>query len=624
MHPQGSRKSGWQTVVRSLRVAWLAPAVFLLLAWPVAAQVKVGELSTDLNGTIAPGYTADYGNMTSSDHTWSLGGTANLSGSFHSPNFLSFNVGVYLNQSRANSNFQSISDASGVNINSNIFGGSRFPGSVSYSKAYNSEGNYAVPGLANYVTHGNNDTFGINWSVNLPDAPSLTVGFQMGSSQYSVYGTNDLGESAFHSLNVHSNYRWAGFGMGAFYSGGTSHALIPEVVTGETASETHSSNSAYGFNATHQLPLQGSVSAGINRSVWSSSYQGSTTNGTIDIISSVASVHPTAKLAVSGSLNYSDNLSGQLLESVVAAGGVVSGLNSNETSNSLDLMGIASYAPITNLQTSAYVERRTQNFLGENYGVNSYGGGATYAHTLLDGNFNASVTVTENTSDQTAEDTLGFSTTENYSSVILGWHVSGSFGYAQNAQTLLVTYMNSFYNYSGNMRRRWGKVNVGFGAGASRTALTAVAGTANSSASYNASVGYGMWLTATGSYSKASGQALATGGGLVPVPVPSPTLPSSLVSLFGGDSYSFGLSSTPVKNLILTAAYAKSNSNTTSSGVASMNENDEYNALIQYQYRKLSFNSGYSRLGQGFSGSGTAPEVISSFYIGVSRWFNFF
>jgi len=111
---------------------------------------------------------------------------------------------------------------------------------------------------------------------------------------------------------------------------------------------------------------------------------------------------------LSGSLNYSDNLSGQLLESVVAAGGVVSGLNSNETSNSLDLMGIASYAPITNLQTSAYVERRTQNFLGENYGVNSYGGGATYAHTLLDGNFNASVTVTENTSDQTAEDTLAF------------------------------------------------------------------------------------------------------------------------------------------------------------------------------------------------------------------------
>ena len=54
------------------------------------------------------------------------------------------------------------------------------------------------------------------------------------------------------------------------------------------------------------------------------------------------------------------------------------------------------------------------------------------------------------------------------------------------------------------------------------------------------------------------------------------------------------------------------------------NQNNEFNALIQYQFRKLNFNSGYSRLEQGFSGSGTPPEVISSFYIGVSRWFNFF
>jgi hypothetical protein len=38
----------------------------------------------------------------------------------------------------------------------------------------------------------------------------------------------------------------------------------------------------------------------------------------------------------------------------------------------------------------------------------------------------------------------------------------------------------------------------------------------------------------------------------------------------------------------------------------------------------LYFNSGYARLEQGFSNSGTPPEVVSSFYIGVSRWFNFF
>jgi hypothetical protein len=599
-------------------------AGLVLLAWPVAAQVKVGELSTHLSGTIAPGYTADYGNQTASDHTWAIGGAASLSGFFYNPNFLSFDVGLYLNQSRANSDFQSISNASGINASGTIFGGSRFPGSINYSKAFDSEGNYAVPGIANYVTHGNSDTFGINWSENLPDAPSFSAGFQMGSSQYSVYGSHDAGNNSFHSLNLHSGYNLAGFNMGAYYSLGGGHSLIPAVVTGEQNTESHSSDSAYGFNVAHQLPLKGSISAGINRSTWSSDYLGTDSSGTIDTLTFLAAVHPVTKLSVSASANYSDNLSGQLIQSVVAAGGVVPGLDSDESSNSLDLLGIASYTPMANLQTSVYMERRTQEFLGENYAVDSYGGGLTYAHTLLKGNFNAALNVTDNTSNQSSANALGFSTTENYSNQILGWNVSGSFGYAQNVQTLLVTYMNSFYNYSGNMRRRWGNLNVSAGAGASRTALTQQAGTANSSQSYNASVGYGQWLSGTGSYSTASGQALATGAGLVSVPVPVSALPSSLVSLYGGDSYSFGLSSMPVKKFILSASYSKSTSNTSSSGVASLNENDQYNALIQYQYRKLSFNSGYSRLGQGFSASGTAPEIISSFYIGVSRWFNFF
>jgi hypothetical protein len=191
-------------------------------------------------------------------------------------------------------------------------------------------------------------------------------------------------------------------------------------------------------------------------------------------------------------------------------------------------------------------------------------------------------------------------------------------------QTLLVTDMNSSYSYSGSVRRRWGMLTVSTGAGASRTALTEQAGTASSSQSYSATVGYGTWLTANGSYSNASGQAVATGAGLVPVPVPVSALPSSLISLYGGDGYSVGLSSNPVRGLILTASYANSTSNTSTDGVTSANENSEFNSLVQYQVRKLNFTSGYSRLGQGFSASGTPPEVISSFYFGVSRWFKFF
>jgi hypothetical protein len=115
-----------------------------------------------------------------------------------------------------------------------------------------------------------------------------------------------------------------------------------------------------------------------------------------------------------------------------------------------------------------------------------------------------------------------------------------------------------------------------------------------------------------------------TGAGLVGLPVPLPIVPSDLVSLFGGKSYAIGMSSTPTKRLVIGATFAKSSSNTFSGGITSSNENSQYNALLQYQVRKLNFISGYARLEQGFSTTGLQPEVISSYYMGISRWFNFF
>jgi hypothetical protein len=162
------------------------------------------------------------------------------------------------------------------------------------------------------------------------------------------------------------------------------------------------------------------------------------------------------------------------------------------------------------------------------------------------------------------------------------------------------------------------------GAGASHSGLAEQAGSDTSGQSYNASMGLNPYFTASGSYSKSSGQALATGLGLVPVPVPTPVLPSSQVSLYGGDSYSFALSSAPIKGLVASASWSKSISDTSNLGSTSSNAEDQYSTFIQYRLRKLSFDSGFARLDQGFSGSGTPPQSISTFYIGVSRWFNFF
>lgn len=599
-------------------------AGLLFLAIPAAAQVELGGFQLRSNGTIASGYSADFGNEISSDHGWTVGGVANLSGSFYSPSFLSFDIGVYLNQSNTNSDFQSISNSSGVNASANIFGGSHFPGSINYSKAINSQGNYAVPGIANYVTHGDNDSLGVTWSENFLNVPTFSASFQRGAGQYSVYGTNDEGKNNFDTLNLHSNYGIAGFKLAGFYTWGDGHSLIPDLTSGEQGTEIKSDSDGLGFIVSHSLPLRGSISASANRSSWDSYVQGETSSGSVDFLDTTAAVNPTDTLSLSASATYSDNLSGQLIEAIVAAGGTAPELDSSQTSDSLDMEAQANYSPIPNLRTSATVDRRTQHYLGEDYGVTSYGAGAGYSRRLFDGNLNASMNFNDSTEDKSGENFLGFSTSENYSNVVLGWRVNGSFGYAQNVQTLLVTYMNSSYNYSGGVARKWGKFHVGAAASAARTALTDQPGTANSSESYSATVGYRPWITASGSYNKSNGQALLTGAGLVTVPVPSPVLPTNLLSLYGGDGYSMALSSTPLAGLTMSASYSKSTSNTSASGATSMNEGSQFNSLVQYRVRKLEFTSGFSRLEQGFSASGTGPEVISSFYVGLSRWFNFF
>jgi hypothetical protein len=48
------------------------------------------------------------------------------------------------------------------------------------------------------------------------------------------------------------------------------------------------------------------------------------------------------------------------------------------------------------------------------------------------------------------------------------------------------------------------------------------------------------------------------------------------------------------------------------------------NAYLQYKIRKIYLNAGYSRLDQSLSASGGPPVKVTSYYVGLSRWFNFF
>ncbi len=600
-------------------------ALLLLLARPASAQIQAGDLNMNLTGVVSGGYSADYGNQTPSDHSLNFGGTASLAGYFYDPNFLTFTLSPYLNQSRADSNYQSISSASGVNFSSGIFSGSNYPGSINYSRAYNSQGSFAIPGLPSYTTHGNSDSFGINWSENVPDLPSVSVGFQRGSSDYSIYGANDQGNSTFNSFNVHSGYLLDGFSMGAFYQYGNSHSLIPQLFTSsDQPVTTDTDTNAFGFNISHVLPMRGGWSANFTRSSFNNEDQGYSFNGTVDTINTNAGIQPTNKLHLSAGLSYSDNLGGTLYEAATSSGGVVFPTNTNEKSDSLDVLGVASYAFLPNLQALGEVERRDQTFLGESVGATTAGGSILYTRPLLGGSFNVSTTVNDTKLDTMNVNTVGVMATVNYSRRIEKWYFAGAFSYAQNAQTLLVTYTTGYYNYSGNVRRRFKTVYWSASAAGSRTALTQVSGTESRSQSYSTGLNFGRWASITGSYAMSNGNAVQTGAGLVTTPVPTPLLPSSLIVLYGGKSYAFGLGASPVRRLTIGASFSKSNSDTGGDTQASWNKNVQFNGYFQYQFRKVYLTGGYAKLSQSFSASTLPPANVSSYYLGVSRWFKLF
>ncbi|HKS74045.1 MAG TPA: hypothetical protein VJQ82_12670 [Terriglobales bacterium] len=594
----------------------------LLLAPPSAGQVQAGDLSMNLSGILSGGYSAGYGDIVQSNHGINAGGNGTLSGSYYDPNFFSFSLSPYYNQSRNNSSFQSISSATGFDFSSGIFSGSHFPGSVSFSKAYNADGNFGIPGLADYTTHGNSTAFGVTWSELLPDLPTLTATYQHTGNDYSVFGTNDQGNSASQSFGLRSTYLFRGFNLGAYFSDGSSHSTIPQVLEGSELVQTSNADTLnYGASVSHALPLRGSFSANANRSDLNSDFEGYRFNGTIDTLSAAAGFQPTNKLHFGLSATYSDNLAGVLY---LASGGAAPIQNPEQASHATDYTGSISYLILPNLQSQAYVDRREQTFLGESFAANAFGGGLSYSRGLLGGNMNASLFVTDNLVDGSDTNTLGFSTTAGYSRRWQDWFFAGSFSYSQNVQTLLITYMSSYYHYSASVRRRVGKSFTWTGSAAfSHSGLTTQAGTRNTSQSYSTGIGYSHWITLNGNYASSNGNGLQIPGGVAPSPLP-PVIPPELQILYSGTSYGFGLGTSPISRLTIGGGFSRGYSNTFAGGVGSNNNTQTFNAVIHYRFRKMEVQGGYSRLVQGFSASGLPPAMVSSYYAGVSRWFNFF
>jgi hypothetical protein len=588
--------------------------------------ISIGE-NTKLKagGLLSFGYAGDYGTDIPSSHGFNGGIDGKLSGYYYNPNFLSFEATPYYNQSRNNSTYQSLTGAEGIETSANLFAGSHFPGSVAYHYDRNSTGLNGVAGQPNFTTIGKGQGFSVNWSALLPDLPTLSVGYSQGSGSGTIFGTNEETSSKTKLLNIRSDYSIVGFRLNSFFTHNVFRSAFPEFLSGQSESLQDSSSNNVGVGAQHALPLHGQFYANYTRTSSDSSYfsgSGQATNSSnyVDNIENAgASFHPTQKLSLNFAENYTSNLSGYLAQSLSPNGPPVPGVNLGTGSHSTTLTGGAGYQFTNYLAGSVNATHYDQFYFGNDYTGTFISGNLACSRKLLN-TFSFSGSVVDSTRAD-GDNALGFITNVNAFRRVKGWQLSGNFSYAQNVQTLLVTYTTSYYNYSANARRRLSQgLNWVAAFNGTHSGIQQYQGSTSHSEGYSTSLGM-RTLTITANYTNSSGVSLMGSSVLVPIN-PTPGLNTNFVT-FSGSSWGGGLSITPIRRLVLSGAFSRAISHTDGSAVFSQNDNEIFNAQMQYHIRRIGLQAGYTRFTQGISAVGL-PATSSSYFVGFTRWFDFF
>lgn len=606
-------------------VGWL----FLLVLVPVAnAQLQVGDdVRMNLNGLITAGYTGNYGDYIQSNHDLELGGNATLNGSYYNPNFLNFSVAPFYNQSRANSNFQSLTDSSGVNANVNLFTGSRFPGYASYSYLDNSTGTFGLIGTPDFTTVGRSQGFGVGWSALVPNWPTFSVNYSQGTGNGTVYGTNEESNSSTHTLNVRSTYAVAGWRLSGQYDHLNISTNFPTFLVGEVGMNTSDFvGNDFGANANHSLPWRGNMAITYNHFTYSGDFgstlveNAGTTKYTTDTETFNATFRPTDKLSLFVNQSFTNNLNGFLYQNVLTPGSGLPLFQFDTQSNSSTMAAGANYNFTKNLYGQAQLTYYDQNYLGSSYEGTYFSGTVGYGKRIMN-IFTVSATVIES-SNKFANNSLGFIGNLNAFHRFGLWETSGNLSYAQNVQTLLVTYTESYYSYGANLHRRFNNIaqwTVAFNG--THSGFTQDPGTLNHSVGASTSFGI-RHIDFNANYIKSRGQAVLTTSGIQPITTPG-LAPLGWI-VYNGESYGAGITLTPFHRLTISGAYSHATSDTLSAGILSNNKTDIFYSQLQYRLRQINLLAGYTKFSQGISAAGVPAGSEYSYFVGVSRWINFF
>ena len=597
---------------------------FILGALPVLAQLQIDGLHLNANGDVAFGYDGQYGDLTSSSHDYGIGGNGNVNGYYYNPNFLSFQANPYYDRGQGNAETTSISDSRGYTLSSVIFGGSKDPGYVSFSQGWDQDSLYGLPGLPGLITTGDSRNFGAGWTFrDLPFIPYMGLSYSDSQTDTSLLGSG---------LSTSSNTKGFGASIGGYNLAGFPLGLTYQHMHNTSESNLYSSDGAsdisenttntFLFATGHSLPHHSVFRVSAFRAYMDSNSPGAgeSSHSVDDDISASITSH-VWRLPLSGSVDYNDNVYGEILQELNSSGQMVPITTNEPTVRSLLMNVSTSYSFPHSIFATVFGSRQEEWILGTSFSATQFGATVNYHF----GRRFKGLTFTVGAND-------GASQAGNYGAALISnvtylrnfgnWETSSSVSYSQNVQTMLAMYTQSQLSYTASVRRHLQNgLSLNIGGGGGRSVFVQQAGNSSHSETVNASVN---WLrqTANTSYSQSSGTAIATSQGLVLVTTPG--LVPNLQQVFSGQSFVVGYGNSLIRHLAFNSGWSKFTSNGSGQGVFSHSSSTEFIASLQYTYRKLSYYSRVVKYSQGLNSQGIPPSTGINYSFGVSRWFNFF
>jgi hypothetical protein len=616
--------------MRACRNPIATVAILAVLAGYAAGQASLGDaVSLRLSGELSFNYSGASG-TSGSFQGLGFGGSGNLSGFYYDPNFLAFNFQPYYQRAQSESIYETVNTGKGFTASSRVFSGSRFPGSVSYTRTFDSTGEFGLPGIGGVVSQGDSSAFAVSWSAMVEHLPTVTATFTTTASESSVFGTTSDSQSDSRNFTLQSNYAIKGFHIQGGYSRQGMDAEFPDALGGDSTQSSENSSDNINVNVGHRLPLRGYWNLAWTRSAYAAAYHGanlaSANDGGANTLSTVASLAPSNKLNLSFGGNYTDNVWGSLQQSLIGTGAQLIAPDTN--TRSLSVNASAGYSVFSRMALQGRISHhRIANsggsFAEDGRSFTQFSGAVNFNYvTRLFGAMTFSLgaidTATQN--GNTGATLVG---SVNLTRMVANWEMSGNFGYSQQMATLDNFYMTSMYNYGATAKRRFSAFYLALAFRGSQSGMQQYEGFNNHHEAFSGSVRW--WrLNVNGQYSKASGTSVLTAGGLVAVP---PGLPTSVLLVpvaFGGESYGLGLGYQPFRRATITGNYSTA-SNRRVGGPYTTTPFDStiYNARFQYRLRKLDIDANFTRLEQGI-GAQNQPATVNSYYIRVSRWFQVF